>query len=264
MPFDTSADLSFVKPLITSLALPPALPLGIALLGWLLMARHRQRLGSALVLGSLVMLWVVSCNAFAVWLDHRFLPQTPAIAPQAMAQILSARQVQAVIVLGGGVDLVSREYGQPQPTQATIARMHYGVVLAQSAGLPLGFSGGVGWSASAQSDSEAAGVQRWLAQLKMPALRWAEDTSRDTFENAQFTAALLKKDNIQRIALVTHAWHMPRAQRAFEAAGLVVLPAPMGFTEALYSPILEWIPSAEGLRHSRQVLRELLALAVVR
>ena len=64
-----------------------------------------------------------------------------------------------------------------------------------------------------------------------------------------------------RIALVTHAWHMPRAQRAFANAGLGVTPAPMGFTEPLHSPGLEWLPSVEGLRHSKEILRELLGMA---
>ncbi len=264
MPFDIPIDLSVLKPLATSLVLPPALPILLAVLGLVLMARYRSRLGSAIVLLSLAALWTVSCNGFAVWLNQRFLVQAAVVSPLAMAQTLAAQEVQAVIVLGGGVQLSSPEYGQPQPTPATIARMHYGVVLAKSSGLPLGFSGGVSWAASAQSDNEAAGVQRWLQQLNLPPLRWAESRARDTVENAQFTATMLKKDNIHRIALVTHDWHMPRAQRAFEAAGLSVLPAPMAITQAIYSPLLEWTPSADGLLHSRQVLRELLALAVGR
>jgi uncharacterized SAM-binding protein YcdF (DUF218 family) len=262
MPTDIAQLAQWLKPLLTSLALPPALPILLALLGWALMLRYRNRMGGTLVLLSLALMWTLSCNGFAVWLDRNFLPQYAPVPPSSMAQTLRTQPVQAVIVLGGGIDLVSREYGAPQPGQATVSRMHYGLVLARSAGLPLGFSGGVGWAADAQSDSEAAGVQRWLAQLGQPALRWAESRSHDTRENAQFSAALLQPDGIRSIALVTHAWHMPRAQRAFEAAGFKVLPAPMGFTEPIYSPLLEWAASSEGLRHSRQVLREILALAL--
>ncbi len=255
-------ELLFLKPLLTALALPPALGIWLALLGWWLMLRNRSRWGAALVGLSLLGLWMVSCNAVAIWLDRNFLPQTIALAPDQVVPTLRQQQMQAIIVLGGGAETASREYGQAQPAQATVTRLHYGVVLAKSSGLPLGFSGGIGWAASDAADTEAAAAQRWAAQLGLAPLRWLEGGSRDTQENAQKTAALLKKDGITRIALVTNAWHMPRARRAFENAGLMVLPAPMGYTEPVTSATLEWLPSAHGLRHARWVLHEMLGLVL--
>jgi uncharacterized SAM-binding protein YcdF (DUF218 family) len=69
---------------------------------------------------------------------------------------------------------------------------------------------------------------------------------------------------VQRIALVTDAWHMPRAIAAFERAGLTVTPAPTGFILPVERDLLEWLPSANGLLASREVLREWLALAAGR
>jgi uncharacterized SAM-binding protein YcdF (DUF218 family) len=254
-------ELLFLKPLFTALIMPPALFLMAMLLGWYLMLRYRSRFGTGLVGLSVVALWLLSCNAVAVLLDRNFLPQSIALDQVTVTQSLRDQNVQAIIVLGGGVESVSREYGAPQPKANTVARMHYGVVLAKASGLPLGFSGGQGWAATAQSSTEAAAVQRWLAQLGQSPLGWSEDKARDTRESAELMAPMLKKDGIARIALVTNAWHMARAKRAFEGAGLVVTAAPTGYTEALYSPILEWLPSVEGLRHSQQVLREVLGLA---
>jgi len=42
---------------------------------------------------------------------------------------------------------------------------------------------------------------------------------RETWENAAFTARMLRRENVDKILLVTHAWHMPRAKVAFAAAG---------------------------------------------
>jgi uncharacterized SAM-binding protein YcdF (DUF218 family) len=57
---------------------------------------------------------------------------------------------------------------------------------------------------------------------------------------------------------------MPRAAAAFRAAGFEVLPAPTDFPVAAGRPLLEWLPSDEGARLCRQVLREWLARAVAR
>jgi uncharacterized SAM-binding protein YcdF (DUF218 family) len=252
-------ELAGLKPVLTALTLPPAGPLLLMGLGWLFLRRFKI-LGLPLMLASAAALWILSCNATPVWLDQHLLPQTAHIDPANVTSFLRNERVQAIIVLGGGAESASREYGAAQPSGATIARMHYGVVLAKQTGLPLGFSGGQGHAASAQSDTEAAAVSRWLAQLSLPPLLWLEGSARDTRENAVFTATMLQKENINHIALVTHAWHMPRAKRAFEVAGLTVTPAPMSFTEPVGSSLLEWLPSADGLTHSRQILREWLGL----
>jgi uncharacterized SAM-binding protein YcdF (DUF218 family) len=95
-------------------------------------------------------------------------------------------------------------------------------------------------------------------------LKWSDDRSRDTEENARATAALLQADGIRRIALVTHSTHMPRSVLQFEAAGFEVLPTPMGAVLARSRAVLEWLPSARGLWASQDVLREWLGLQVAR
>ena len=69
-------------------------------------------------------------------------------------------------------------------------------------------------------------------------------------------------DGVRRIALVTHAWHMPRAVQAFERAGLQVVPAPTGFTRPQQRALLEWLPSGSGLQSSREILREWLGMRI--
>ncbi|HEY8707945.1 MAG TPA: YdcF family protein, partial [Burkholderiaceae bacterium] len=90
-------------------------------------------------------------------------------------------------------------------------------------------------------------------------LRWSDSRSRDTAENARMMADAMRADHIQRIALVTHASHMPRAIAAYRKAGFQVTPAPTGFAAPRERELLEWMPSVHGLDLSRSVLREWLA-----
>ncbi len=247
------------KAIAAALLLPPASPLLLAAAG-LLWLRHS--FGRLLIAAGLLALWLLSANAVAVWLAQRVLPQVSVLEPSRQTQ-LGASGVQAIVVLGGGMQPVAPEYGQAQPSASTAARLRYGIQLAKRSGLPLAFAGGVGWSNAGQAvPSEASTAQIFAAEHGLT-LRWLESQSRDTAENAARMHDLLAPAGIHNIALVTHAWHMPRSQALFEKAGFTVLSAPMGFVLPSERPLLEWLPSAHGLTASRTVLREWLALQVL-
>jgi uncharacterized SAM-binding protein YcdF (DUF218 family) len=258
-------DLGEFKAIAAALLLPPASPLLLAAAG-LLWLRHR--VGRLLIATGLLALWLLSSNAVAVWLAQRVLPQVSVLEPSRQAQLAVSgvsgeSDVQAIVVLGGGMQPVAPEYGQAQPNASTAARLRYGIQLAKRSGLPLAFAGGVGWSNAGQDvPSEASTAQVFAAEHGVK-LRWIESQSRDTAENAARMHDLLAPAGIKHIALVTHAWHMPRSQAMFEKAGFKVLPAPMGFVLPSERPLLEWLPSAHGLTASRHVLREWLALQVL-
>ena len=96
-------------------------------------------------------------------------------------------------------------------------------------------------------------------ELASPA-HWLEPKSRNTAENAAFSAVLLKEQKIERILLVTHAWHMPRAYGAFNHEGLKVTPAPTVFEapEHVERNINHFLPSAHALSKSQFALHEYL------
>ncbi|MDQ6679701.1 MAG: YdcF family protein, partial [Pseudomonadota bacterium] len=90
-----------------------------------------------------------------------------------------------------------------------------------------------------------------------------EDRSRDTRENAARSISLLRAAGVDHIVLVTHAWHMPRALRAFRQAagsGIAIEAAPMGLATNLEVAPLDWLPSSAGFTMTRSVLREWLGL----
>jgi uncharacterized SAM-binding protein YcdF (DUF218 family) len=252
------------KALISPLVLPPAGPSLLALLAVLTIvglkrAPRVRRVAWGLVLVSLLALWLLSCHAVALRLTGWLLPLPSPVSESALASM----RPQAVVVLGGGVLAQAPEYGAAQPSSATMARLRYGIRLARTHQLPLAFAGGRGWGGLG-TVSEAEAVKRSATQDFGFEIRWLDDQSRDTRENAQRIAALLQSEGVRRIALVSDAWHLPRATLEFERAGFQVLPAPTRLPLPLTRPALEWLPSAEGLTASRHVLREWLALRAAR
>lgn len=253
-------ELGSLKPVLSSLLMPLAfLPL-LGCLGLLLAAR-RKRSGWLLSSVAFGTLWLLSCQGTAVWLARTILPQ---YLPTTTAQ-LKASQVQAIVVLGGGMYPQAPEYGKAQPNPSTAARLRYGIWLAKQSGLPVAFSGGSGWAAGSDVKSTEAEMAASVALEDYAfTLRWVENQSRDTAENALLVAPLLQRDGIQRIALVTDALHMPRAMLAFGRTGLAISPAPMGYVLSHKSSVLQWLPSVDGLMGSSRLMHEALGLAVAR
>ncbi len=175
--------------------------------------------------------------------------------PVSMAAL---KHAQLLVVPGAGRRPPAVEYdNRERPSALATERLLYAAYLSRRSGLELALSGGrvvVG-----ERESEAALMARQLQQELALPVRWQEGASRTTRENAHNTRALLPQ-SIQRIALVTHAMHMPRARYAFEQAGFEVIAAPLGYhprNQAL-SPVLQWLPTARGLLLSRDVLHEWL------
>lgn len=255
-----------LKPFLTALVMPLCSGLLLIMVS-MLWARRRhtpaQTKQVLLSLGALtaLVLWVLSNPAVAVALAQHLLTPMVAVTPQD----LKDQKVQAIVVLGGGALRNVPEYqGHVLPSES-LGRLTYGLYLQKQTQLPLAYSGGVGWADSDGQTSEADVAADTLSRLNLPPMQWLERESKDTHQNAQFTHSLLKAQGVTRIALVTHAWHMPRALREFETAGFErVLPAPMGFIRIDDPSLLNWLPSAQGLHISQLVLREWLGMQVAR
>ncbi len=248
-----------LKPVLTALVLPPAGPLLLIAFGGLLAMLRGRRLAWLAAFTGTVSLWLLSCQAVAVWLSLNLLPQVAPTTPQALA----AARVQAIVVLGGGIEASAPEYGRAQPSSPTLVRLRYGAHLARSTGIPLGFSSGVGWANSGavvatEADAATFALTEWQQKP-----RWIDDQSRDTAENAQHMKKLLARDGITRIALVTHAWHMPRSVHHFTAQGFTVIAAPTAYVLPRGRTVMDWLPSTAALDDSRAVLREWLALRLL-
>jgi uncharacterized SAM-binding protein YcdF (DUF218 family) len=173
---------------------------------------------------------------------------------------------QAIVVLAAGRLKRAPEYGgRDIPDYVALARLRYAAHLQRRTGLPVLVSGGY-----AGSDDPTALVSSYtLGDAMATALRddfavpvrWVERRSRNTAENAAYSAALLRTDGITRILLVTDAMHMARARAVFERAGLEVGDAPTMFFGSQSKGLSAWVPSAEGMRRSWYAVYELLGIA---
>jgi len=245
--------LNELKPYLTSLALPPTSLLVLILIGTLLIG-SKPKFAKRIIFFSVTTIWLLSTNAFSVWLHDQVIPEYPLVT----AKDLKEKSVQAIVVLGGGV-VVGLPGDDQQMSKTSLERLRLGAQLARHSGLPLVFSGGSGWGAKDDSVAEADVAEKVLQDAFGIKLNYKESSSRDTQENAGNTWALLSKQGIQRIALVTHSTHMPRASAEFKKFGFNVTLAAMGQPTAGSESVLRWMPGASNLELSQSVLRELLA-----
>ena len=239
----------FVTNLVSAFLLPP-LNLLLAALAGLFIARWYPRLGRALLTGSLALLWLCSTPYFAEGALRLLEGQIKSVD-------VRTQSADAIVVLGGGTYFHAPEYGTDTVGEATLVRLRYAARLQRETGKPLLVTGG---KPLGNDLSEAHQMRAVLEQeFKVP-VRWAEDASGNTLENARYSYQVLQKAGIKRIYLVTHAWHMPRSILAFRSAGFDVVPAPTAFTTRYRNDLLSFIPNAEALRDSKIFMHEIIGL----
>jgi uncharacterized SAM-binding protein YcdF (DUF218 family) len=109
--------------------------------------------------------------------------------------------------------------------------------------------------------TEAEAMRRFLLDLGVPANAIVDEgRSLNTIENMRNVHAMVGD---ARVALVTSAFHMPRALRIAAREGLNVSAFPSDFRAVPEGrPFWEnWLPTIEGIANSNIAARELLALA---
>lgn len=230
--------------LIKILLLPPSGPLLIGLLGALL-GRRRRRLGGALLLTGMLSGYLLS-----IPLTASLLSRSLQVYPPLTEQALSSQRPEVIVVLGGGVHEDAPEYGLgPTVHPRTLGRVRYAAWLARQTGLPILTSGGRGSQAKAEDPAEADLMKAILEREFGAGGVLVETMSRDTWENAVSSAALLRERRIQTVLLVSNAVHLPRAVAAFQAQGLNVIPAPTLFFDDQPDPLAlkSWLPSVTAI-----------------
>lgn len=235
------------KQLLKNLVLPPTGPLLVAGLGLVLVALRKTRLGGLVVCAlGLVVLWVLATPMAADSLV-RWAERYPALDPA------QATDAQAIVILAGGVRVDAPEYGTSAPGATTLERLVYGARLARQTHLPVLISG---------SRYEAASMSDFLQQDLGVAAQWVENRSRDTHQNAQFSAVLLARAGVRKVVLVTSAAHMARSVVEFNQADIDTIPAPAAMWTQRDTGVLAFVPNADALVRSQRAMYEGLGRVV--
>ncbi|QBF28634.1 YdcF family protein [Pseudomonas tructae] len=244
-----------IRFLIKQMIMPPGVLFLLLIAAWWLRKAWPRLSALCFALG-LGGLWLMSLP-IVVEQAARQLETEPALASSQWVAL--GQQADAIVILGAG-----RERGDPawdsqdQPTGVAMERMRYAAQLAKASGLPVLTSGGLHYGTPpSEAQLMADSLQRDLGV----SVRWKEERSRTTWENAQMSAELLLPQGIRRVVVVTQAWHMQRSRWSFEQAGFEVVPAPVGFLGRDHArPFAGWLPEGKSLWQSGQLLNEAVGL----
>ncbi len=247
-------DLFVLRKLVAALVLPPIGPVVLFLLAALLATRW-GRLGKYLFLATALFSVAIAMPVVADWLQWSFElrhPYTGNFKPQSD---------EAIVILGGGRTFGALEYGGETIAAATLERVRYGAHLARQTGLPVLVSGGKpGGGRFAEADMMADVLKTDYGV----ATRWIENESVDTVDNANRSIAMLSKDGIHRILLVTDVVHMQRAVLIFEERGMLVTAAPTGYQFSHTIDGWSFMPDALSYARSSYTLHEWLGITWMR
>jgi uncharacterized SAM-binding protein YcdF (DUF218 family) len=173
------------------------------------------------------------------------------------------RRIDGIIVLGGSYDrirgylstIILDDNTDPVVVVASLSRRYPDAKII--------FSGGT--ESSLIASEAATARQLFISFGVIPDRIVVEDQSRNTEENARFTARAIGPKPGTHWLLVTNAFHMPRAMGAFRKAGFDVSAFPVGWRADGWHDLFWPAPSAtENLRRVDVATREWLGLAVYR
>jgi len=235
--------------LATAVVVPPLnlLPLGLA---GLAASWRWPRFGRLLMAVSLVGLFVFS------------LPVTSRTLITSLEQGLRAPPDQppaAIVVLGGDAGYGTGTGLEPGTGigPLTFERMRAGALMQRHTGLPVLVTGGV---LEPGTEPIAAQMARGLHDEFGVPVRWIEPASDDTWENAEFSAALLHAAGIKSVYLVSQAWHLRRSAMAFAHFGIATTPAPLRFDRPSRFSFDEFMPHASAVLDSYFALHEWIGI----
>jgi uncharacterized SAM-binding protein YcdF (DUF218 family) len=238
-----------IAKLLTWLASPLAVAFVLIAVATISCARDRRR--RAVWFGVAVLTWLLIWSSPLVygWLGGALEAPYP---PRRTEEMSAA---DAIVVLGGGITPATGPLVDPE-MYAAADRVWHGARLYRAGKAPIVILSGSG---------EERSSRILLRDLGVPpnAIR-TEGRSRNTYENALQTRALLATLGARRVLLVTSAWHMRRAHWLFSRAGVEALPAATDYEATLERTrpdrwdLLNVLPNPETFFQNSYIVKEYL------
>jgi uncharacterized SAM-binding protein YcdF (DUF218 family) len=254
-------------PKLISLLLYPLGLIWLLLVAALLLRRKPAWRRAALLL-ALAVIWIGGNRWVATGLvrslEWQYLP--PETLPQA----------EAIVVLGGGTQPALYPRSTVEVGGAGDRVIYAAHLYHQGTAPHILVSGGYIAALSEHAAPVSEDMAELLVMLGVPETAiWQEAESRNTYENAVYSRAFLDERGIDRIILVTSAFHMPRAVGLFEYQGFDVIPAPTDYAvtqagwENLWQPnltaqLFNVFPDVSNLDDTTRVVKEYLGILLYR
>jgi uncharacterized SAM-binding protein YcdF (DUF218 family) len=242
--------LTYLDPLLPSLLAVFVLALG---LGWRRLGWVRWVLAAG-CLGLFLSMWLPFAHLCAYSLEGRYPYETP-YPPET--------NYDAIVVLSAGATPPVPWEPEAVIGPGTYVRCQHAAWLYKNAkAVPVLVSGGRVPRSDDAPVSYADLMRLALIEKGVPAEQvWIEPESRNTYENALFSARILRERGIGKVALVTEAFHMPRAVACFRKQGVSVVAAPTGFLTPTSYAWLDFVPRSGGVNVMDVVIHEWVGLA---
>lgn len=245
-------DIFFIfSKILTILIFPLPLALFIGLFLIFLIQGWKNKLLSII---PIFILWFFSSFPVCQFLVGSLEEEFPPVSMETLTK------ADAIVVLGGMINPISKY--EKSELLSSADRLTDAVILfkKKKADMIL-FTGGSGILMQ-QDRKESDFAKEILVQLGVPESKiLLESESRNTAENAFYTAKILKEKNMEKIILVTSAFHMKRASMVFEKQRIKVTPFPCDYRSLRD----EWnwdtiVPSAGALETSTLAIKEWIGL----
>jgi len=235
-----------------SFMMPPTVFIAVCLLAAVLGLRWHRTSLALMLLGSSC-LYLSATPLVAHYLLRALEVQVPEHADLTSAE--------AIVVLSAGAHVGNGRDIPDTLDGLTLERLEAAARLYRDLKLPIAVTGGH----LPRTQATLGGLMKKVLEedFEIP-VRWSEEQSRTTFENAVFTARLLKADHISTVIVVTQAWHLPRALWCFNHEGLRALPWAVGQTPAPAIRIRDFLPSLASLQDTFYAVHELIGLVYYR
>lgn len=216
-----------------------------------LMKPQRRRIGWSLISGSVILCLICGWG----WVPGFILGKLQT-APRLAQPQWKTRNV--IVLLGGGhVRWTGGEWSSSlfEMSRVREAARLYGACRARSKFCKILASGG---DPKKAGRPEAEVMRDELVDLGIDATDiLLEPKSNNTFQNAEFSAPLVRGQNADEVVLLTSGGHLPRATLFFNHFGVTTEGAPADFVKVE----LTGFPSAQNLFYTDLALHEALGIA---
>ena len=209
----------------------------------------RSRISGILAVSILIICSLpIFSNKLITYLENEYI----------LSDASSAKTADAIVVLSGMVRTINGKNGLSYEWGEASDRIFAGIELIKKNKAPIMVltGGKLPWSVGKPEGEYLRDVAIKYGVPNKNIL--LTENVQNTDQEAKAVAKLLNKE-VPNIILVTSAFHMPRAQKVFEAAGIVVSPFPVDFLSgADKTTLMNFIPSAGAFRDTSFFVRELI------